>query len=372
MDRNFLTFAAIASVVLFLINFFFYKRFVLLAGFSPFWQNLLGVATLAIYLLEVLFLLTFKQEFLGKFYIILASLIGVSFMLFVITVVYNLFYVGIDKISFDSSRREAIVKLLNISTIIGLCLYLLRGFWGGLKEPVVKSLHVKVKNLKKPLNIVQITDVHIGQFLEKEFLNSIVQKINNLQADIVVITGDLVDLEADKIKDRLDPLKTLKSKYGTYFVPGNHEYYHGVGPIIELLDSLHVKTLGNTSTKVGGVNLAGIYDLAAFRLNHPLKPDIEETLKDVDSTLPTVLLAHQPKMIEVVKEEHNVDLVLAGHTHGGQIFPFGLLVRLAQPYLYGLYQHSKKTQIFVSSGAGFWGPPIRFLAPAEIVELKLA
>lgn len=371
VDKNFLIFGTITSIVLFLINYFFYKRFILLLELPIFWQNFLSFLLLCIYLLELLFLATFKQNFLGDFYIVLASFIGVSFMLFVVAVVYNLFYLSIDKIEFELTRREAILKLLNIGTIVGLALYLLKGFWGGLKDPEVKSLHVKIKNLKKPLNIVQITDVHIGQFLKKEFLQTIVKKINSLHADIVVITGDLVDLEVENIKDELNPLQDIKSKYGLFFVPGNHEYYHGVDSILAFLQGLHVKILGNKSVEVGGINLAGVYDLAALKLQHPLVPDINEALKDINRSLPTILLAHQPKMIENIKDKHGVDLMLSGHTHGGQIFPFGLLVKLAQPYLYGLYKHSKKTQIYVSSGAGFWGPPIRFLAPCEIALLQL-
>lgn len=371
MDKNVMIFIVIASVVLFLVNYFVFKRLILIASLPSSITTTLSVLIWTIYILELVYFASFKSDLLGDFYIFFAALLGISFMLFVVAAIYNVFYIGLDRIDFNPTRREALFKILNISTMIGLVLYLFRGFWGGFKEPIVNEVHVKIKNLQSSLNIVQITDVHIGKFLKKDFMQLIVDKINKLDADVVVVTGDLVDLKANEIGDGLDPLKEVKSKYGVYFVPGNHEYYHGVDAILEFLEGLHVKVLGNTSSKVGQINLAGVYDIAAPRLNHPLVPNLDEALQNVDRSLPTVLLSHQPKFIEDVRDEHGVDLMLSGHTHGGQIFPFGLLVRLVQPYLYGLYEHTKQTQIYVSSGVGFWGPPIRFLAPSEIVLLKL-
>ena len=210
----------------------------------------------------------------------------------------------------------------------------------------------------------------LGKSLGKEFLDDIVKKINTLEADIVVITGDFVDLHVDKIGDKLDGLKEIKSHFGVYFVSGNHEYFHGVEAICKHIESLHVKVLENESLVIDGIiNLAGITDLMGRRMGL-LEPDLKKALLHVKTDLPTVLLAHQPKIINELKDE-KIDLVISGHTHGGQIFPFGLLVLLDQPYLSGLYQHSKDTQIFVSNGAGYWGPPIRVLAPSEIVKIRL-
>ena len=212
--------------------------------------------------------------------------------------------------------------------------------------------------------------MHIGKSLGKSFLDGIVKDINILNADIVVITGDLVDLNVDDIGDKLDSLKDIKSRFGVYFVSGNHEYFHGVEAICEYLKSLHVKVLTNESVVINQqINLVGITDLMGRRLGI-LKPDLRKALLHVNPELPTVLLAHQPKITNELKNE-KIDLILSGHTHGGQIFPFGLLVLLDQPYLAGLYQHSKNTQIFVSNGAGYWGPPIRVMAPSEIVKIKL-
>jgi len=187
---------------------------------------------------------------------------------------------------------------------------------------------------------------------------------------MVVITGDLCDLPPEKISRDLEPLKTLKAP--AYFVTGNHEYFHGVEAILTKLESLGIKPLTNKSTlfgnKEGSFNLVGLNDLAGERFGAP--PDVEAAYSGVDSSKATIVLSHQPKSISLVKERR-CDLMLSGHTHGGQIFPFGLLVMLDQPYLVGLHQHSPDQQIFVSRGTGYWGPPLRVLAPSEISRIVI-
>lgn len=231
-------------------------------------------------------------------------------------------------------------------------------------------MDVSIEGLKKELSIVQISDVHIGNSLGKDFFDWIVTETNKLDADIVVITGELIDLPAEKIKDTLDGLKELKSKFGVYFVSGNHEYFHGVVEICEHLRTLGVHVLTNENLVINNsINLAGVTDLIGRRFGI-LEPDLKKALLHVRDDLPTILLAHQPKFTKELKNE-KIDLILSGHTHGGQIFPFGLLVLLDQPYLSGLYKHSEKTQIYVNRGAGYWGPPIRIMSPSEIVKIKL-
>ncbi|MCQ2665255.1 metallophosphoesterase, partial [Helicobacter pylori] len=222
----------------------------------------------------------------------------------------------------------------------------------------------------KELKIILLTDMHVGSLLQKDFVDYIVEEVNQKEVDMVLIGGDLVDENIEKVKSFLLPLNNLKSTHGTFYVPGNHEYYHGIEPILSFLDTLNLTILGNECVHLGGINLCGVYDYFA-RKRQNFAPDINKALKKRDSSKPTILLAHQPKQIRSLKESHSVDLVLSGHTHAGQIFPFSLLVKLAQTYLYGLYKHSGTTQIYVSSGAGYWGIPLRFLAPSEIAYLRL-
>ncbi|MDR1460444.1 MAG: metallophosphoesterase [Campylobacteraceae bacterium] len=322
-------------------------------------------------ILEVYYFVSFRRG--GASIILLqvtASLVGVSFLLFFASILYFILRIPLHVIPFSESRRRALKSILDVTILIAAFSWILKGFVGGFSKPIKRSVEVKLANLKAPLSIAQITDVHIGKVLGLEFMQEVVKLTNELDADIVVITGDLVDLTPKYAKDKLKPLKDLKSRFGIYYVLGNHEYFNGdVEEVIKLIQSFGIKVLENESVVVADrINLAGIYDLRGERFGY-FKPDVEKALQNIDKTLPIVLLSHQPKVVQKISD--NVDLIISGHTHGGQIFPFGLFVLIDQPYLYGLYQHSQRTQIFVSSGAGYWGPPLRVLAPSEIVKLEL-
>jgi hypothetical protein len=364
-------FALIATLVLIGMNVYIYKRFLRKVDFLKHYQKMIKWLVVIFVVLEFIFFATLRFSFLSSFwYSIFSSLIGISFMLFCIALVYDILHLPLQKLPFDASRRMALKIILDISMFVIAFSYILKGFINGFKEPKLTELEVKIKNLKSPLNIVQISDVHIGQSLGKEFFDEIVRRINKLQADIVVITGDLVDLHVSKIGNKLDSLKDIRSKYGVYFVTGNHEYFHGVEGICEYLKSLHVRVLDNENVVIDEkINLIGVNDLTGKRMGI-MPPNLKKAMMHIRKDLPCILLAHQPKFIKEVKNQP-IDLVLSGHTHAGQIFPFGLLVLLDQPYLYGLYKHSKDTQIYVSSGAGYWGPPVRVMAASEIVKLHL-
>jgi predicted MPP superfamily phosphohydrolase len=262
--------------------------------------------------------------------------------------------------------------MLDVTILVAAISWIIKGFVGGFSKPIKRSVEVKIKNLSSPITITQITDVHIGKVLGIDFMRDVVNAANELNSDIVVITGDLVDLPPKLAKKKLEPLRDLTSRFGVYFILGNHEYFNGnTQETIELIKTLGIKVLENENVEIDGkINLAGIYDLRGERQGS-FKPDISKALKNRNKTLPTVLLSHQPKAIAKISSNDNVDLMISGHTHGGQIFPFGLFVLIDQPYLYGLYKHDEKTQVFVSSGAGYWGPPVRIMAPSEVVKLEL-
>ena len=182
-----------------------------------------------------------------------------------------------------------------------------------------------------------------------------------------------MDTKLEFAKPALDELKNINSKYGTYFIVGNHEYFHGVTPIIDYVNTLGIKVLENESVYIGdeniGFNLAGVYDNFGFKYGSYI-PDINKALENCKNS-PTVLLAHQPKFINSILNTSNIDLILCGHTHGGQIFPFNFLVKLDQPYVKGLNIHNETTQVYVNKGTGFWGPPMRLGASSEITILNL-
>ncbi len=324
--------------------------------------------------LAVIYMLSFKRfnypESIAK---IGAAALGILFMFFSLSVICLFFQYILKKKQnkIDIQRRKFLEQSFKACTLGAGSLYIGTGFFNGIQIPKIKNIFIQIKNLQQDIKIVHLSDIHIGLFLQKKFLKELVKKTNAQNPDIVVITGDIIDKKASQIGDIFTPLQDIQAKYGTFYVPGNHEYFFGVREIIEKIKQQGVTVLGNSSQQVGDINLSGVYDLAGFRLNHELSPNLDEALANTNPDLPTILLAHQPKFIKFIQKNHRIDLMLSGHTHGGQIFPFSLLVLLDQPYLHGLYQHTEKMQIYVNSGAGFWGPPIRFAAPAEIAVLHL-
>ncbi|HJT25633.1 MAG TPA: metallophosphoesterase, partial [bacterium] len=247
------------------------------------------------------------------------------------------------------------------------------GFFGATAAALqVKRVRVTLNKLPKALEgyrIVQISDIHIGPILGRDFLAEVVRQMNGLQPDLVAITGDLVDGTVDQLRDQTAPLKDLRAKDGIFFVTGNHEYYTGdVDEWLAWLSGIGIRPLRNERVLIrDGFELAGTDDYSARGGNH--RQDIPKALEGRNPEKPVVLMAHQPRSFAEAASL-GVDLQLAGHTHGGQIYPFNYVVGLFQPYLRGLYRKGS-SQIYVSCGTGTWGPPMRLGAPAEITEIEL-
>ncbi|MEY2784971.1 MAG: hypothetical protein RL277_1178 [Planctomycetota bacterium] len=244
-------------------------------------------------------------------------------------------------------------------------------------EITTPEQEVRLERLPKSLEgfrIAQLSDVHIGPLLGASFLTHVVEKTNASKPDLIVITGDLVDGTPENLRHSIEPLFRLKARHGVHFVTGNHEYYSGAQPWIEYLKARGIIVLHNERVSIGqdrhSFDLAGIPDHMARRFGAPHAPDLERALAGRDPERELLLLAHQPIQIDTAAGK-GVGLQLSGHTHGGQIWPFGALVLLAQPYLSGLNRHGDGTQVYVSRGTGFWGPPMRIGAPAEISNLIL-
>ena len=305
-------------------------------------------------------------------YFLLSLPIGVVFLIFCTAVIYDISHTLITKAPLSNKRREFFKKGLDYASV-GVALTLSGRAMYEAKFIELEKVDIKIKNLKQSYSIVQLSDVHIGGLIDQQFIKKIVNRVNALKPDVVVITGDLVDIALHYAKPALEELKHLQTKYGTYFIVGNHEYLHGIEDIINTVNSMGIKTLENENVYIGeegnGFNLAGVYDQIGYRMEHHL-PDLNKALKNIETNSPTVLLAHQPRFIEEVSND--VDLVLSGHTHGGQLYPFRVLVKLVQPYLAGLYQHNKNTQIYVNKGTGFWGPPMRLGASSEITYITIS
>ena len=215
--------------------------------------------------------------------------------------------------------------------------------------------------------IALVADIHLGPFLGRGHTQRIVDTINGLDADLVAVVGDLVDGSVAELGSAAEPLARLRSRRGSFFVTGNHEYFSGYQEWIAELDSLGLTVLRNKRLEVEGIHLAGVNDATGGAYGDG--PDYARALDGRDPSKPVVLLAHQPIQVHEA-QRHGVDLQLSGHTHGGQIFPFGYLVGLQQPVLAG-YARFGETQLYVTRGAGFWGPPVRVGAPPDITLIEL-
>lgn len=236
--------------------------------------------------------------------------------------------------------------------------------------PVVEVKIPRLPPSLEGLTVVQLSDVHIGPVLGAPWLAPIVDKVNGLKPDLVVITGDLVDGSVRQLSEHVAPLGRLKARFGKYFVTGNHDFYSGADPWCAHLRQLGFRVLRNEIDAVGdgggAIQLVGIddyYTTGGLSVGRRLAPRI-------DRDRSSILLAHQPRSIGDA-EAMGVDLQISGHTHGGQIYPVAELVRITTPYVAGLYRHDAQTQIYVSRGTGFVGPPMRFAAPAEVTRLVL-
>jgi predicted MPP superfamily phosphohydrolase len=201
-----------------------------------------------------------------------------------------------------------------------------------------------------------------------------VRRVNAIAADLVAITGDLVDGPIAIFGSRIEPLADLRSTHGTFFVTGNHEYYSGVDHWLPRFRSHGLRVLRNERVAIehkGAIfDLAGIDDHESKRWGGDHGPDLERALAGRDETRPVVLMAHQPRQVRVAAR-HKVDLQLSGHTHGGQIWPWHGIARMQQGgLLAGLYKFGE-TQLYVSRGTGYVGPPVRIGAPAEITRITL-
>ena len=271
----------------------------------------------------------------------------------------------------DPARRVLLSRALAVgvgSVVAGLSAVGVRSALVGLR---IKDVPVRIPNLPPALaglRLVQISDVHIGPLLQKEWVEGVVERVRALRPDLVAITGDLVDGTVDELREHVAPLARLaEAPRGVYFTTGNHEYYSGVDDWLRHLPTLGIRPLANERVEVApGLDLAGIHDPTG---RGRYAPDLPAALLGRDANRPVVLLAHQPRQFREAARQ-GVSLTLSGHTHGGQIWPFSWLVALVQPYIAGLHRLGD-AQLYVSRGTGFWGPPMRVFAPAEITLLRL-
>lgn len=251
------------------------------------------------------------------------------------------------------------------------------GVYNALQIPNVKQVTLEFEAWPKALNglkVVQITDLHISTLFPKQWTQQIVQEVNALNPDIILITGDFIDGTVNNRSSDIQPLSNLRSKYGTYGVLGNHEYYFDAKDWAQHIESLGINILENEHIvlNINGeqLTIAGVTDESAAQFDLP-PPDVSLALKNAPHDSPIILLKHQPINAEIAGQ-NGADLQLSGHTHGGMIWGFNQMARYAnQGLISGLYQLSSM-YVYVSNGTALWnGFPIRLGVPPEITEITL-
>jgi predicted MPP superfamily phosphohydrolase len=276
----------------------------------------------------------------------------------------------------DPKRRWLLMNSIN-ACMLGVTATLTGyGMFEALRDPDVVQVTVPIKDLPADLDgfrIIQITDLHVSHTLKRPFVQSVVDKVNELKPDLVALTGDLVDGSVRELQDDVAPLADLKAPCGIYFITGNHEYYSGVQQWVAETARLGFTVLLNENRVIrrgeGRLLLAGVTDHSGGQFLYDHVSDPQGASAGAPTCHAKILLAHQPRSIFAAAEA-GYHYMISGHTHGGQYFPYHFLAALAQPYISGLHMHGN-TRIYVSRGTGYWGPQIRIGAPSEITVHRL-
>jgi hypothetical protein len=274
----------------------------------------------------------------------------------------------------DASRRLLLARGAAIFaglTAAGTVGY---GVRTALGPPQLDRVQIPLPKLPRAMDgtrIAVVSDIHLGPLVRSDHARRIVDLINRVDADVVAIVGDLVDGTVEELGAAAAPLADIRARHGAFFVTGNHEYYSGYLPWIEEVQRLGIRTLRNEREELpirgGALDLAGVNDVGGEEFGDA--PDFARTFADRDPAKPVVLMAHQPVQARSAAA-YGVDLQVSGHTHGGQMVPFNLLVRLQQPVVSG-FGRVDGVPVYVTNGAGFWGPPVRVGAPPQVSLLEL-
>jgi len=253
--------------------------------------------------------------------------------------------------------------------LVGFCtLFSLLWVARGPRIKEVTIPHEKIKG--EPLNLVMLSDVHLGIMTSKQWLERIVEQVNDLNPDLIVITGDLIDDAYELVADFAPIMAQLKGRLGVYAVAGNHEHYQGIDAFYRFLNAAKIQLLHNESKAIEQrLNIIGIDDLGVNRGKKGLGKHFDTIKGNCHRELFNLLLIHQPVGFRLTAKE-GVDLQLSGHTHRGQVPPMNPLIYLFYPDSYGLKKYGQ-SYLYITSGTGTWGPPMRLFSDSEIVKITL-
>jgi len=277
----------------------------------------------------------------------------------------------------DTLRSAMLSRAFSLWLVVGVTLLVALGYWNASRMTRVVEVEVPVEGLHPDLDglrIVQLSDLHIGPGIRRRQVEQVVEKANALQADLVAFTGDLADGMPADLAEEAAPLNKLQAPLGRWFITGNHEYYSDAPGWLQLARQLGFRTLVNEHALLergqGRLLIAGVPDVQGGRFfrDHACRPDL--ALAGAPPADFTLMLAHQPAAVRAVAAV-GADLMLSGHTHGGQYHPFTWMAGKVNPYLKGLNRHDERLWVYVSQGTGTWGPRIRVGTAPEITLLTL-
>lgn len=384
----FLFFFTMALLLLGGVHYYFYRRLVVAPALpAPFSTVIGGGLLLAILSFPLSFLFIRVLDVgLAKYvvfplYVWLGCMLMLFFLLLSIDLVQGVAWIGArlagrPSLVVDPERRLLLSRIIAGASAGTVLVGTVYSLWHGLGTLIVKRVEVQLPKLPKRLDgftIAQLSDIHLGAMRGGDWWQQVVQRTNALGADLIAITGDLADATPQQLVSELKVMRELKAPLGVFFVTGNHEYFGDLKAWLTALREMNIQVLHNQRHRVekdgAAFDLLGIDDHEGSRFAPDQGADVAKAVAQRDPQLASVLLAHQPKAIDEAAQ-HKVGLVLAGHTHGGQIWPWKYLVYLQQPYVSGLHRHGE-TQIYINPGTGFWGPPMRLGSTAEITQVVL-
>lgn len=302
-------------------------------------------------------------------------LFGFAFLLLMLLLFRDFIWAvsyGLAKLSGQASAgwspmNTAALTKANLITLALALLLSLYALYEGVKTPRVREIVIETSKTDREIKILQINDMHIDRSKPVKWFAGMVDLANAQEADLIVLPGDIIDDRMEAVLPQAGELKRLKSRYGVYFSPGNHEFYNGLVEIQWYLQKAGFVWLSENGRNVEGLPLyiAGMPDGP----RQQMQTQYPHLLRGADPEAYKILLAHNPAKARAYLGR-GFDLQLSAHTHGGQIFPFHLPVRLANNFLSGLYE-LPEGKLYISRGAGYWGPPMRLLAPSDMTLIRL-
>ena len=308
---------------------------------------------------------------------VLAPWIALGFLswLLVLTLARELFLL-VSWLALDPATHAQWTFTSALGVLLLTPLITLVGYFMARRVAPVRRIQVPLAGLAPELEgftIAQISDVHVGPTIRRDFVEAMVDRVNGLQADMVAITGDVVDGSVRELAPHTEPLGRLESRHGTYLVTGNHEYYSGAQGWIREFRRLGAHVLLNEHVVLqragASVAVAGVTDYSAHHFDPRHRSDPHGAIAGAPEGAVRILLAHQPRSAHHA-EQAGYHLQLSGHTHGGQFWPWNFFVPLQQPFTAGLNRLGK-LWIYINRGTGYWGPPMRFGIPSEITLIRL-